>query len=102
MAIELSRSGSSAILTLNRPEALNALSFQILRDIGAALDAVAAQSDVRALLVVGAGDKAFCAGALIKELRHFEVTQAIYALTGQIGYFPARRSVVARTHDRHK
>jgi len=70
MAIDLSRSGSLAILTLNRPEALNALSFQILRDIGAALDAVAAQSDVRALLVVGAGDKAFCAGADIKELRH--------------------------------
>ena len=35
-------------------------------------------------------------------VRHFEVTQAIYAMTGQIGYFPARRSVVARTHDRHQ
>jgi enoyl-CoA hydratase len=88
MAIELSRSGSSAILTLNRPEALNALSFQILRDIGAALDAVAAQRDVRALLVVGAGDKAFCAGADIKELRHrrlidqkrgAELGQAVFA-----------------------
>jgi enoyl-CoA hydratase len=70
MTIELSRSGSMAILTLNRPEALNALSFQILRDIGAALDALATQRDVRALLVIGAGDKAFCAGADIKELRH--------------------------------
>jgi 3-hydroxybutyryl-CoA dehydrogenase len=32
--------------------------------------------------------------------RHFEVTQAIYAMTGQIGYFPARRSVVARSRER--
>jgi 3-hydroxybutyryl-CoA dehydrogenase len=32
--------------------------------------------------------------------RHFEVTQAIYAMTGHIGYFPARRSVVARTRER--
>ena len=69
-AVELSRSGGVAILTLNRPEQLNALSFQILRDIGAALDELASQRDLRALLVVGAGDKAFCAGADIKELRH--------------------------------
>ena len=88
MIVELTQSGSSAILTLNRPEALNALSFQILRDIGAALDSVALQCDVRVLLVVGAGDKAFCAGADIKELRHrrlidqkrgAELGQAVFA-----------------------
>lgn len=56
-------------MTLNRPQQLNALSFQILREIGAALDEVAAMTAVRALLVTGAGDKAFCAGADIKELR---------------------------------
>ena len=69
MTVELTQSGNLAILRLNRPEALNALSFAILRDIGAALDQVAAMQDVRALLVTGAGDKAFCAGADIKELR---------------------------------
>ncbi len=68
MAVVLTREGDLAILTLNRPEALNALSFAILREIGAALDRVAAMP-VRALLVTGAGDKAFCAGADIKELR---------------------------------
>lgn len=69
MAVELKQEGGLAVLTLNRPEALNALSFSILGDIGRALDEVAEMKDIRALLVTGAGDKAFCAGADIKELR---------------------------------
>jgi enoyl-CoA hydratase len=66
MSVELSRHDELALITLNRPEALNALSFQIVRDIGNAIDEVSA-SDARALLITGAGDKAFCAGADIKE-----------------------------------
>lgn len=56
-----------AVITLNRPEALNALSFDIIRDIGSAIDA-AGSADIRALIFTGAGEKAFCAGADIKEL----------------------------------
>jgi enoyl-CoA hydratase len=67
MAIELSRVEEFALIRLNRPEALNALSFRLVADLGHALDEVAA-SDARALLVTGAGDKAFCAGADIGEL----------------------------------
>ena len=67
MAVELSRIDEFAVLTLNRPEALNALSFSIIADIGAAMDEVAS-GDARALIVAGAGGKAFCAGADIKEL----------------------------------
>lgn len=66
MPVELTRHDELALITLNRPEALNALSFQIVRDIGTAIDEVSA-SDARALLITGAGDKAFCAGADIKE-----------------------------------
>jgi len=69
MAVNLSTRGSLAVLTLDRPEALNALSFAIIREIGEAVDRVAAQPDTRALLVTGAGTRAFCAGADIKELR---------------------------------
>lgn len=88
MTVELTRHGELAILTLNRPEALNALSFAILRDIGAAFDEVATMQDARALLITGAGDKAFCAGADIKELRNrslvdqkrgAELGQAVFA-----------------------
>ena len=88
MAVELTRHGECAIITLNRPEALNALSFRILRDIGTAIDDVATQRDVRALLFTGAGARAFCAGADIKELRNrslmeqkrgTELGQAVFA-----------------------
>ena len=67
MAIELTRHEECALIRLNRPQALNALSFALLRELGGVLDEVAA-SDARALLITGAGDKAFCAGADIKEL----------------------------------
>ncbi len=70
MTVDLVNRDGCALLTLNRPEALNALSLDILRDIGAAFDEVGRWKDVRALLITGAGDKAFCAGADIKELRN--------------------------------
>jgi len=73
MAIEVSRREECAVITLNRPDALNALSFQLVRDIGTALDEVAA-SDARALLFIGAGDRAFCAGADIGELDGRDMT----------------------------
>lgn len=87
MAVDLTRVDEFALITLNRPEAMNALSFQIIRDIGAAIDE-AISSDVRGLLFTGAGDKAFCAGADIKELRNrslveqkrgAELGQAVFA-----------------------
>ena len=67
MAVELSRLEEFALLRLNRPEALNALSFEIIHEIGAAIDEVAG-GDARALIIAGQGGKAFCAGADIKEL----------------------------------
>jgi enoyl-CoA hydratase len=67
MAIDLTRVEEFALLTLNRPEALNALSFEAIEALARAFDEVA-RTDARALLITGAGTKAFCAGADIKEL----------------------------------
>jgi len=67
MTVRLAHLDEFALLTLDRPEALNALSFATLREIDAALDEVAS-GDARGLLVTGAGERAFCAGADIKEL----------------------------------
>src|SRR3974377_46214 len=87
MPVELTFRDDCAILTLNRPEALNALSFAILDEIGAAIDQTA-KSSARALIVTGAGPKAFCAGADVKELggrdlvaqkRGAELGQTIFA-----------------------
>lgn len=72
--VSLKRHQEFALLTLDRPPALNALSFDILRDIGQSLEEVARWKDVRGLLITGAGDKAFCAGADIKELRGRELS----------------------------
>jgi enoyl-CoA hydratase len=65
--VHLTRIDELALVTLDRPQALNALSFELLRELGALLDRVAA-SDARALLFAGAGERAFCAGADITEL----------------------------------
>ena len=67
MANELRRVDEFAVITLNRPDALNALSFELIHDLNAKFDEVAS-SDARALIITGAGSKAFCAGADIKEL----------------------------------
>ena len=67
MTIDLTRHEEFALVTINQPDALNALSFSLVQDIGRAIDEAAA-TDARALLFIGAGDKAFCAGADINEL----------------------------------
>jgi len=67
MPITLSYRDEFAILTIDRQEALNALSFSLIGDIGRCLDE-AEKSKARALLITGAGQKAFCAGADIAEL----------------------------------
>jgi len=83
MAIHLSRIDELALITLDRPEALNALSFALLDDLSRQLDSIAS-NDTRALLVIGAGDRAFSAGADIKELMgRTLVEQRAGAMLGQ-------------------
>lgn len=61
--ILLERSEGAAWLTLNRPHALNATNAQMHEEMFCALADVAADSDVRALVLTGAGDRAFCIGS---------------------------------------
>jgi enoyl-CoA hydratase len=83
MAIHMNRIDDLALITLDRPEALNALSFAQLHDLSRQLESIA-DSDARALLVTGAGDRAFSAGADIKELMGRSlVEQRAGAMLGQ-------------------
>ena len=66
--ILLTRDGAIATVTVNRPKVLNALNGATLGELGAAFDEVAADASIRAVIVTGAGDKAFVAGADINEL----------------------------------
>lgn len=61
------KDGSVARLTLNRPQALNAFSVRMRDDLFEILSAIKADDEVRAVIFKGAGDKAFCAGADLKE-----------------------------------
>jgi len=57
-----------AILTLNRPSALNALTFEMIGELHSRLRACALDSNLHAVLIRGEGDKAFCAGGDIRAL----------------------------------
>ncbi len=57
-----------ATITFNRPKALNALNDALFNDLDIALDQVGANTDIRVLILTGAGEKAFVAGADISEL----------------------------------
>jgi enoyl-CoA hydratase len=58
---------SIAYVTLNRPQALNAFSVQMRDDLYEVVSAIRADDEVRVAIINGAGDKAFCAGADLKE-----------------------------------
>jgi len=61
-----------AVIVLNRPKALNALNTETIEEIGKALDEIESDSKNRVLLITGSGDKAFVAGADIRELKECE------------------------------
>ncbi len=62
-------------LTIQRPEALNALNRQVIDALSAAIEAAQANTEVRVLIITGSGDKAFVAGADIKEFADFDQVQ---------------------------
>ncbi len=73
-----------AVVTINRPKALNALNSATLKDISDVFDAIAADDNVGGVIVIGAGDKAFVAGADISELaRKNPITGKEFVATGQ-------------------
>jgi enoyl-CoA hydratase len=65
-----------ATITFNRPKALNALNGALLEEFCRALDEIAADENIRVLILTGAGDKAFVAGADISELATFDSLKA--------------------------
>jgi enoyl-CoA hydratase len=65
-----------ATITFNRPKALNALNGALLGELSQALDEIAADEDIRVLVLTGAGDKSFVAGADITELATFNSLSA--------------------------
>lgn len=73
-----------ATITIHRPTSLNALTLSTMRELSAALEEIASRGDAGVVLLTGAGEKAFVAGADISEMRHYTTVQAMeFALFGQ-------------------
>ena len=79
------REDGIAIITMNRPKVMNALSMATMHDLDAAIDELAADPEVGAIVLTGAGEKAFVGGADIAEFNSLESAgeAAAYALRGQ-------------------
>jgi enoyl-CoA hydratase/carnithine racemase len=67
--------GQIAVLTLNRPEVMNSFNFALLHAISAEIEAVEVDPDIRVVIITGAGEKAFAAGADLKERRTYTPEQ---------------------------
>jgi enoyl-CoA hydratase len=72
----LARDGHVATLTLNRPDKLNALNEELLQELGKHLRDLDLDSEVRVVILTGAGDKAFAAGADIDAMKAMTPTEA--------------------------
>jgi enoyl-CoA hydratase len=66
MSVDLARHGHVLLVTINRPEQRNALDGETITGLGAAFASAEVDSSVRAIVLTGAGDKAFCAGMDLK------------------------------------
>ena len=78
----------TAIIEINRPTQLNALNNQVITDLSNKLDDVAQAPSIRSVIITGVGDKAFVAGADIKEFQNFTKERAIeLSKSGKINIF---------------
>lgn len=87
--VRLEWRGSVALVTLDRPERMNSLSRALVARFGEVGREVAAHADVRLVVVTGAGDKAFCAGADLKEragMTTDEVKALLFAYETELGW----------------
>lgn len=71
----VARDGKIAEVTINRPDKLNALNQAVIAELSTCMKELDGDKDVRCVILTGAGDKAFVAGADISEFAHFSVEQ---------------------------
>jgi crotonobetainyl-CoA hydratase len=71
-AVLVDRRGNVMVITINRPEARNAINGAVSIGVGDALEEAQHDPDVRAVVITGAGDKSFCAGADLKAIARRE------------------------------
>ena len=92
------------VITLNRPEARNAVNGAVSIAVGDALQAAQDDPDVRAVVITGAGEKSFCAGADLKAISRRE--NLFHPDHGEVGLCrlrpPLHRQADHRRRQRHR
>jgi Enoyl-CoA hydratase/carnithine racemase len=76
VSVDVARDGAVAVVTIDRPDALNALNVETLTELRDRLLELAADEDARVVVLTGAGEKAFVAGADIKYMSELDPDQA--------------------------
>jgi enoyl-CoA hydratase len=84
MSVDVARDGGVAVVTINRPDAMNALDVEHAQELRDALGDLGRAADVRVVVLTGAGDRAFIAGADIKYMQGLGVREGLrWAELGQ-------------------
>lgn len=74
--IQLDPQGDIAIIKINRPEALNAMNVDVISELSRALDIVGVDDGIKVVIITGAGEKSFCAGADIAYMVNIDPMKA--------------------------
>ena len=93
------RRGHVMVITINRPEARNAVNEAVCLGVGDALEEAEHDIDVRAVVLTGAGDRAFCAGADLKAITRGERIipegREAWGLAGFVGHYISKPTIAA-------
>jgi len=82
--IKLEPQGEIALLRINRPEALNAMNIDVISELSRTVDIVGADESIKVVIITGAGEKSFCAGADISYMVNIDpITAEKYASSAQ-------------------
>ena len=82
--IQLEPQGEIALLRINRPEALNAMNIDVVSELSRTVDIVGSDESIKVVIITGAGEKSFCAGADISYMVNIDpITAEKYASSAQ-------------------
>ena len=91
--------GNVVVITINRPEARNAINAAVSIGVGDALEEAQNDPDVRAVVITGAGDKSFCAGADLKAIARrenlYHPDHAEWGFAGYVHHFSDKPTIAA-------
>ena len=91
--VVIDRRGEIALVTLNRPDSLNAVNLELREQLIAALREANADAAVRAVVITGAGDRAFCSGQDLSETVRYTIDDVDEWLTRQHAMYQAVRDL---------